>query len=68
MRYWPRLALKHDPLDLSLPSSQDYRHELLVPVKNLIFDTDAFIKREMLSFQHFEIICENGRLGNYHFR
>jgi hypothetical protein len=29
--YLPRLASNHDPPDLCLPSSQDYKHEPLMP-------------------------------------
>jgi hypothetical protein len=29
MNYFPRLVLNYNPLDLSLPSSEDYRHEPL---------------------------------------
>jgi hypothetical protein len=31
LRTLPQLALNQDPSDLSLLSSQDYRHELLLP-------------------------------------
>jgi hypothetical protein len=38
VRSSPRLAVNLDPPDLSLPRSQDYRAELLVPGLELVFD------------------------------
>jgi hypothetical protein len=37
MNYSPGLAWNGDPLDLSLPSSWDHRHEPLVPALHLFF-------------------------------
>jgi hypothetical protein len=36
MNYLPRLASNHNPLDISLPSNSDYRHEPRRPASGIV--------------------------------
>jgi hypothetical protein len=69
MKYLPELASNHDPPDLCLLSSQDYRREALLPSKNRCFTARAIppvhftlIILEMVSLKLYGTFVGSGDL------
>jgi hypothetical protein len=59
--YLPRLTSNRDPPNLSLPSSQDDRHEPPVPSIMSVL----YLIKKLLSFNHEEVILRNDRSGSF---